>query len=68
MARLTKREKEVLSLLVQGRKPREIAESLCITRRTVQAHMENARSKTGARTTIELAAKVATELDRKANP
>ena len=29
--------------------------------------MENARSKTGARTTIELAAKVATELDRKQN-
>ena len=68
MSRLTRRERQVVTLLVAGRRPVEIAQELCITRRTVQAHMENARSKTGARTTIELAAKVATELDRKFNP
>lgn len=63
MAKLTRREQEVVSLLVAGRRPREIAAALCITRRTVQAHMDNARVKTGARTTIELAAKVAKEMD-----
>lgn len=65
MSRLTRREREVITLLVAGRRPIEIARELCITRRTVKAHVENARSKTGARTTIELAARVATELDRK---
>lgn len=68
MSRLTRREKEVVSLLVAGRRPIEIAKELSITRRTVKAHVENARSKTGARTTIELAVRVATELNRKPQP
>ncbi len=65
MAKLTHREREVVSLLVAGRRPREIAEALCITRRTVQAHMNNARAKTGARTTVELAVMAAVEEERK---
>mgnify|MGYP000874399505 FL=1 len=68
MSRLTRREKEVVSLLVAGRRPIEIAKELSITRRTVKAHVENARSKTGARTTLELAVRVATELNRKPQP
>jgi DNA-binding CsgD family transcriptional regulator len=66
MEKLTRREKEVLSLLAAGRRPIEVAKTLNISRRTVQAHMNNARYKTGARTTIELAAKVSAEIEQKA--
>ena len=59
MAKLTQREREVVSLLMQGKRRGEIAEQLCITRRTVKAHLDNARCKAGAKTEIELATKVA---------
>jgi DNA-binding CsgD family transcriptional regulator len=59
---LTARESEVVALLVKGRKPREIADELCITRGTLKVHLRHARDKTGSRTTYELAAKVANEI------
>jgi len=59
MAQLTQREREVVSLLMQGKRRGEIAEQLCITRRTVKAHLDNARCKADAKTAVELATKVA---------
>ena len=59
MAQLTPREREIVSLLMQGRKHGEIARELCIERSTLKTHLRHARDKAGARTTVELAAKVA---------
>ena len=61
MDKLTNREREIVQLLIQGRRQREIATDLHIERSTVKMHLSNARQKAGARTTLELAAKVAGE-------
>jgi DNA-binding NarL/FixJ family response regulator len=45
---LTKREQDVLGLLVDGRRLPEIAEALCITRKTAATHMEHILAKLGA--------------------
>lgn len=44
---LTTREKEVLELVTQKKKYKEIAESLCISLHTVKAHMKSLYAKTG---------------------
>lgn len=56
MAQLTQREREVVSLLMQGKRRGEIADELCITRRTVKAHLDNARGKVAAKSAVQLAA------------
>jgi DNA-binding CsgD family transcriptional regulator len=61
MGRLTPREQEIVALLMQGRKHGEIATALCIERSTLKTHLRHARDKAGARTTVELAARVAGE-------
>jgi DNA-binding CsgD family transcriptional regulator len=61
MGKLTPREREAIILLMQGRRQREIAADMCITQRTVKAHIANARGKAGAKTTVELVALVAGE-------
>lgn len=61
MAKLTAREREIVGLLCNGRREREIAQQLCIQRGTVKMHLYNARVKAEARTTVELVAKVARE-------
>ena len=61
MSRLTRREKEVVALLAQGRKQTEIARVLCVSARTVEAHTRNARAKVGAASAFELAVRVAVE-------
>jgi two-component system, LuxR family, response regulator FixJ len=45
---LTPREVEVLELMVEGRRPAEIAELLCITPKTASTHIEHILSKLGA--------------------
>ncbi len=65
MDKLTQREREVLALIVQGQRQKEVAKSLCISLRTVEAHMRNARTKTGAPSTLVLAARAARENARK---
>jgi DNA-binding NarL/FixJ family response regulator len=45
---LTPREREVLSLLVDGLRTAEIASELCISTKTVSAHIEHILSKLGA--------------------
>ena len=42
---LTKREKEVFSLLIQNKTTREIAEKLKISEKTVRNHISNAMQK-----------------------
>jgi RNA polymerase sigma factor (sigma-70 family) len=56
MERLTKREREVLSLLQQGARNDEIAEALVISRRTVETHVQNLLRKLGAHTKLEAVA------------
>jgi DNA-binding NarL/FixJ family response regulator len=45
---LTPRELEVLQLLVDGLRPSEIAERLCITPKTTSSHIEHILAKLGA--------------------
>mgnify|MGYP003539332597 FL=1 len=46
---LTKREKEVFSLLIQNKTTREIAEKLKISEKTVRNHISNAMQKLGVK-------------------
>ena len=48
MARLTRREHEVLNLLASRRTNREIAEFLSISVRTVECHVQGILAKLGA--------------------
>ncbi len=54
-ADLTGREREVLALLVQGKKNREIAAELTISQATVRLHVSNILSKLGAANRTEAA-------------
>jgi DNA-binding NarL/FixJ family response regulator len=49
-AGLTAREHEVLGLLVDGLRPSEIAEQLCIVPKTASSHIEHILAKLGAHT------------------
>lgn len=53
--RLTPREREIIDLVSQGMKNREIAERLSITPGTVKVHLMHVFEKTGARDRYELA-------------
>ena len=55
---LTRRESEVLSHMLQGSGPIEIAEALAISRSTVKDHVKNLMKKTDARTRAEMLVKV----------
>ncbi len=59
MSQLTPREREIVTLLAQGKTPREIAAALCVTRATVYTHVDHARVKTATTTILELAVKAA---------
>ena len=62
MAQLTQRERDIVLALIDGKQPREIRRDLCIEKNTMRMHLQNARNKAGAKTTIELVAKVAREV------
>lgn len=53
-ADLTGREREVLQLIAEGRKNREIAECLCISPRTVENHRANMMKKLEVKNSFEL--------------
>jgi DNA-binding NarL/FixJ family response regulator len=55
-ADLTRRERDVLNLLVAGRSDKEIAEALFIGMRTVQSHTEKIYAKLGVRNRHEATA------------
>ena len=52
---LTPRESEILDLLLQGLRSREIAEQLFVSTRTIEAHRNNIMRKLGAKTQVDLA-------------
>jgi len=52
--KLTRREQEVLSLLVEGRNTKEIAELLDISPKTVEVHRTNLMKKLNLKNTIDL--------------
>ena len=54
LATLTQREREVLDLVVKGRKNKQIAEALGISVKTVEAHRAHAMEKMGATNLAEL--------------
>ncbi len=58
---LTKREKEVLELIADGKTNHVIADILFISERTVEAHRANIMKKVGARNTAELIRKSLTK-------
>ena len=51
---LTPREREVLQLLAEGKTPREIAESLFVSLKTVETHRRSIKRKLNARTLADL--------------
>lgn len=56
-AKLTPREREVVSLLALGNSGPEIAEELHVSHNTVRSHVNHAMSKLGARSRAQLVAK-----------
>ena len=58
LALLTKREREILDHLVEGRSSRVVAEILGISERTVEKHRERLISKMNARTVVQLVRRV----------
>ena len=48
-ARLSDRERQVLALLANGERDQDIADTLCISVRTVRSHLDRIREKTGRR-------------------
>lgn len=54
---LSRREREVVALVSQGKTNREIAQTLFLSERTVEAHLSNVFNKTGASSRTQLARK-----------
>jgi DNA-binding CsgD family transcriptional regulator len=52
---ITRREADVLALVIEGCTNREIADRLFISVRTVEKHVESLLRKTGTRTRLQLA-------------
>lgn len=59
LERLTRREREVASLVAEGLSDREIAEKLFVTRRTAEWHVEQILNKLGLKSRSQIAAHVA---------
>ena len=55
MQYFTKREKEVLCLLLEGLNNNEISEKLCITRHTTKAHLASIYKKLGVDNRVQAA-------------
>ena len=53
-AHITKREREILALMIKGKTSPEIAEQLFISYHTVENHKKNLRTKTESKTSAEL--------------
>lgn len=56
MIGLTQRERQAMELLIQGKRDKEIAQSLEISPRTAQKHVDSACNKLGALTRSQAAA------------
>jgi DNA-binding CsgD family transcriptional regulator len=51
---LSRREREVLQMIAEGRATKEIAEALCISVKTVESHRKNIMDKTELHTVADL--------------
>lgn len=58
LGQLSKREQEVAGLVARGLSNKELADKLCISIRTVKAHLTSIFSKTGFRDRLELAIRI----------
>ncbi len=58
LAALTRREREVLASMVEGRSQAAVAERLCVSPHTVRTHARNILSKLGVHSALEAAALV----------
>jgi DNA-binding NarL/FixJ family response regulator len=56
LAKLTRREKEILSMLVMGMRPEEIASQLCLSRNTVRTHIQRLMVKLNVHSAVQAAA------------
>ena len=54
LAQLSARERELVTLVAQGRTDAQIAEQLFISVRTVRSHLDRIRDKTGCRRRADL--------------
>ena len=54
LTRLSPRERELVTLVAQGRTDAQIAAQLYITVRTVSSHLDRIRDKTGCRRRVDL--------------
>lgn len=63
MARLTPREQQVVRLMAEGIPQARIADVLCVSKRTVYAHVHNVKQKTGIRSSWDLALRARREAD-----
>jgi len=66
LALLTDREREIVRLIGSGESNKEIARELCITERTVKAHLTGIFRKLGVADRVRLALRVAARPDRHA--
>ncbi|MBI4498909.1 MAG: response regulator transcription factor [Chloroflexi bacterium] len=57
---LTRREREVVLLVVEGRRNREIAETLGISQKTVESHIKNILLKLGVHNRVQIAIRAVT--------
>ena len=64
MAKLSKRQGEIVTLLTRGESQKQIARQLGISYSTVRRHMHAARTRTDCRTSLELAVKASQELKK----
>jgi DNA-binding CsgD family transcriptional regulator len=54
LGKLTPREREIVSMLLRGISPKEIARQLSIARSTVRFHLEQARERMGAESLLQM--------------
>lgn len=62
MSKLTEREREIITLLAQGKSCGLVAHQLVISRHTVYKHVRNIREKTGVPTTRDMAMMLAVQM------
>lgn len=67
LEKLTRRERDVMALVVVGLTSKEIAQRLCISYRTVEIHRAHVMQKTGAANLLELA-RIANALESRQSP
>jgi DNA-binding CsgD family transcriptional regulator len=65
---LTRREREVATLVAQGLTNREIATRLFISERTAESHVEQIRGKLGVHSRVQIANWVAADVPRESVP